>query len=82
MGVFSDALARTKAVDVPHVNGKLLQIALGILNCVFFGVGVIIAGFLTDSVPDMLIGVLQLVIPFVGWVWAVGWGVVMVLNAA
>jgi len=82
MGVLGDVLARTKNVDVPHVNGKLLQIVLGILNCFLFGVGVIIAGFLSNSVPDIIIGILQLVIPFVGWIWAVAWGVVMVLNAS
>ena len=67
-------------MEVPIVDGECLQIVLGIINCIFFGVGVLIAGLVTGNGLDVIIGLLQLVVPFVGWLWALVWGVLMVLN--
>mmetsp|Transcript_5915 Transcript_5915/g.15128 ORF Transcript_5915/g.15128 Transcript_5915/m.15128 type:complete len:83 (+) Transcript_5915:91-339(+) len=77
--VVSQVVSRTKEAKTPTLD-KTLQVILGILNCFLFGVGVIIAGILNNDLPDVVIGILQLVIPFVGWVWAVIWGVLMVLR--
>lgn len=41
----------------------------------------IVLGALKNDTPDILIGVFQLLIPFVGWIWAIIWGVLMVLRA-
>lgn len=67
--------------DVPVVSPGWLQLVLGVLNCFLFGVGVMIAGALNNNLVDVVIGILQLCIPFVGWIWAVIWGVLMVLKA-
>ncbi|KAH9255274.1 hypothetical protein BASA81_006714 [Batrachochytrium salamandrivorans] len=67
--------------EIPVVSPGWLQLLLGVLNCFLFGVGVIIAGALNNSLVDVVIGILQLCIPFVGWIWAVLWGVLMVLKA-
>lgn len=60
---------------------KNLQLICGILNCFLFGIGTIIAGALSNSLADVVIGILQLVIPFVGWVWSVIWGILMIMKA-
>mmetsp|Transcript_472 Transcript_472/g.551 ORF Transcript_472/g.551 Transcript_472/m.551 type:complete len:89 (+) Transcript_472:140-406(+) len=79
-GLCNKVVQRTKNMEVPAVSSTGIQIILGITNCIFFGVGVIIAGFLNESMPDVIIGILQLVIPFIGWFWAVVWGALMILN--
>jgi hypothetical protein len=43
-------------------------------------VGVIIAGVVNEDMPDVVVGLLQLVVPFVGWIVAVFWGVLMILR--
>jgi hypothetical protein len=45
------------------------------------GIGVIIAGVMTNNTVDIVIGVLQLVLFFVGWIWAVIWGILMMVRA-
>ncbi|KFH17526.1 putative transmembrane protein [Toxoplasma gondii MAS] len=79
-----EVIRRTTSLAVPtppSQNEKLSYILLGILNCFLFGVGMIVLGAMKNDTPDVLIGVFQLVIPFVGWVWAVIWGVLIVLKA-
>jgi len=40
---------------------------LGLINCFFFGVGTILDGLFNGcALPTIIIGILQLVIPFVG----------------
>mmetsp|Transcript_473 Transcript_473/g.553 ORF Transcript_473/g.553 Transcript_473/m.553 type:complete len:89 (+) Transcript_473:138-404(+) len=79
-GLCHQVVRRTNNLEVPVVSDTRIQVILGIINCIFFGVGVIIAGFLNKSTPDVIIGILQLVIPFIGWFWAVVWGALMILN--
>jgi hypothetical protein len=43
-------------------------------------VGVIIAGVVNEDMPDVVVGLLQLFVPFVGWIVAVFWGVLMILR--
>lgn len=80
MGVCDEALSKTTGLQTPSGLDRTMQIVLGVLNCFFFGVGVIIAGCLANDMADVLIGVAQLLLPFVGWVWAIIWGILMVLG--
>ncbi|KAI3632884.1 hypothetical protein MIR68_008959 [Amoeboaphelidium protococcarum] len=73
---------KTTKFTVPVTTQPGLTLVLGILNLVFFGIGTIIAGVVNNSLADVVIGILQLLIPFVGWVWSVIWGVLMIGSAA
>ena len=79
MGFFSETWLRIKGLEVPKPK-RNAQIGCGILNCFFFGVGTIIAGILENNLPDVAIGVMQLCIPFVGWIWSICWGILMVAD--
>lgn len=68
-------------VPTPAANDKSKYLLLGILNCFLFGVGMIIIGAMSGDNADLLIGVLQLLLPFVGWIWAVVWGVLLVVRS-
>ena len=80
MGVLSDALNKLQTFSTPQVPSRGSEICLGILNCFFFGVGTIIGGFMSNDLADVLIGVGQLFIPFVGWIWSIVWGVLMITG--
>ncbi|KYK68147.1 putative transmembrane protein [Toxoplasma gondii TgCatPRC2] len=67
--------------EPPSPKDKAAYILLGILNCFFFGLGMIIIGFMQSDVVNMMIGVLQLLLPIVGWIWAVVWGVMIVVRS-
>jgi hypothetical protein len=32
------------------------------------------------DVADIVIGILQFVLPFVGWIWGIVWGVLMIIR--
>ncbi|OEH78340.1 transmembrane protein [Cyclospora cayetanensis] len=69
MSVCDSILNRLKSLEVPtppSANDKTLYLILGVLNCFLFGVGMIIIGVMTADNANLLIGVLQLVLPFVG----------------
>jgi len=77
-------LNKIKNFDVPKPSSsseKTLYLILGIVNIFIFGLGMIIIGALRNDTADLIIGVLQLVLPFVGWVWALIWGVLIILKA-
>ena len=78
MGFFSETANRIKTLTVPAPANRNVQIALGIVNCFFFGIGTIIAGIMENNLPDVAIGVGQLCIPFVGWIWSIVWGLKMI----
>ena len=80
MGLLQETWKKIKTFSTPKVEERGLEIALGITNCIFFGVGTIIAGLLANSLSDVLIGIGQLCLPFVGWIWSVVWGVLMVAG--
>ena len=90
MGACDEFISHTTSLTVPKPHEGWMRILLGILNLFFFGVGTIIAGCLVNDVAHMLIGVCQLLIPFVGWIWSIVWGskyimsrfVAMVLSCA
>jgi len=79
MGLGDDIVNHITTLKTPG-NGSL-GLILGIINCIFFGVGTIIAGALEGSVADIIIGVLQLVLLFIGWIWSVVWGVLMIVRS-
>ena len=74
MGVCDNVLSHTKSLTVPKPSSDAMRIILGIVNFFFFGVGTMIAGCLVDDVSHMIIGLCQLLIPFVGWLWSIVWG--------
>jgi hypothetical protein len=51
-----------------------------LVNFLFFGIGTIVAGFIAYDLSDVLIGLGQLFIPFVGWLWSIAWGVLMICD--
>ncbi|CAB9507050.1 expressed unknown protein [Seminavis robusta] len=76
---FGETWDRIKSFTVPKPE-RNAQILCGICNCFFFGIGTIVAGIIENNLPDVAIGVLQLCVPFVGWVWSVIWGILMILD--
>jgi hypothetical protein len=71
---------RITGMIVPKANDRTAQILCGICNCFLFGVGTIIGGVLDNNLPDVAIGLLQLCVPFVGWLWSIIWGILMILD--
>lgn len=71
-------------LEVPQPTSqkdRLVYGLFGLLNCVFFGTGMIMLGYVENDATDMIIGVLQLLCPIVGWIWAIFWGALIVLKA-
>ena len=78
MGLGDDFVLHITTCKTP-ADG-IVSIVCGIVNCILFGIGTIIAAIIDFNVADILIGVLQLVIPFVGWIWSIVWGVMMIIH--
>ncbi|PHJ22448.1 transmembrane protein [Cystoisospora suis] len=79
----NDIFNRTVHLTVPRApsdKDRIPYVLLGLLNCFFFGLGMIIIGFMENDVVNMMIGVLQLLLPVVGWIWAVVWGVLIIVK--
>ncbi|XXQ34418.1 Transmembrane protein [Plasmodiophora brassicae] len=77
---FGDVVDHTRKGKVPRVGNRIIQVLLGLINCVLFGVGTIFAALVEKSWPDVLIGVLQLILPILGWVWSIIWGILMIVD--
>lgn len=71
---------KVKTIDVPVLEPESLQITLGVLNCIIFGLGVLIAGIVKEDRGDIIIGLLQMLLPFLGWIWAIVWGITMIVR--
>lgn len=65
----------------PTAEEKGLYAVLGVLNCFLFGVGMIILGIIRNDVPDIVIGLIQILLFCLGWIWAILWGVLIVIRA-
>ena len=71
-----------RILDVLTPGRAQTGFACGLLNLFWPGMGTIVAGTLDTSLPDVLIGVLQLLLPFAGRVWSFLWGIVMIIRCA
>lgn len=90
MGIVGDVISRTKGLKVcvsytHQLNAKTpasgtLSLLLGVINILLWGIGTIIGGLLDNKVADIIIGLLQLFVPFIGWIWAIIWGVLMIIR--
>lgn len=78
--VCEEAVNKTTSASTPQLENRGWEIGLGICNCIFFGIGTMIAGFIANDLADVLIGCGQLFIPFVGWIWSIIWGVLMIVG--
>eukprot|EP00389_Voromonas_pontica_P002660 GDKH01003952.1.p1 GENE.GDKH01003952.1~~GDKH01003952.1.p1 ORF type:complete len:91 (+),score=9.26 GDKH01003952.1:28-273(+) len=80
MGTIDQVISRTKALQVPKPGG-VMNIVLGIVNILLPGFGVIIAGAMASDNVDIVLGLFQFLFTFIilGWIWAVVWGVLMIL---
>ena len=78
MGLGDDILGRITGLKTP--GSGLIGLVCGIVNIFLYGIGTIVAGALDNSMADVLIGVLQLVLPFIGWIWSILWAVLMIIN--
>ena len=73
---FIDDIMKT----IPIITSKCMGILIIILNCTFCGVGTMIASGMDTSnggkcnTTQLCYGILQFVIPLVGWVWSWIWG--------
>ncbi|EEA06398.1 uncharacterized protein CMU_008900 [Cryptosporidium muris RN66] len=72
---------KSMSTPMPSVTDKGKYVLLGIFNCILFGVGMIIIGVMNNDAPDIVTGILQLCIPFVGWIWAIVWGILIVSRS-
>jgi hypothetical protein len=67
--------------SIPHSDSVVALIS-GLLNFYLFGLGTIILGLLSDiDLWQTFIGVLQMFIPILGWIWSIIWGVFIIQRA-
>lgn len=45
------------------------------------GLGTIIAGAKTSDVKNIVFGILQVIIPIVGWIWGIIWGILIFMKS-
>jgi hypothetical protein len=80
--LLSRTCEKTKTLTTPKLGADMrgVEMCLGITNCILFGFGTMIGGVMTADIPDVIIGLLQLFIPFVGWLWSILWGILMIMG--
>lgn len=69
---------------VPVVERKpwgIVALILGIIG--LGGVATIIAGVIAKEnlARDIIIGILQIIIPFLGWLWGLVWGILIFVKS-
>lgn len=72
-------IERTKKLEVPTEGDKLVNLICGIIN-IIPGVGMIILGIIHSNFDDFIIGVLQFVIPVIGWIWGLLWAILIITR--
>jgi len=65
---------------IPGID-KTLALVCGIIDFFLFGIGTMIVGIVANDMMQVVIGILQLVIPFVGWLWSIIWGIFIIKKA-
>ncbi|CRG99814.1 conserved Plasmodium protein, unknown function [Plasmodium relictum] len=78
----SNIINKIGNLEVPEQGNSSVNIIFGVLNIFFFGIGMIILGIVNKDVDDLIIGILQFVIPIVGWIWAIIWGILIIIRNA
>ncbi|SCL99027.1 conserved Plasmodium protein, unknown function [Plasmodium chabaudi chabaudi] len=64
---------KIRNMEVPENGNSSINVMLGVVNIFFFGFGMIAIGILNKDPDDLIIGILQLLVPLVGWIWAILW---------
>ncbi|VWU53174.1 conserved protein, unknown function [Hepatocystis sp. ex Piliocolobus tephrosceles] len=76
----SSLVRRIINVEVPDSGNHSLNIILGVVNLFFFGIGLIVLGVVYNNVDDIILGILQLFLPVIGWIWAIIWGILIIIR--
>lgn len=78
--VFWERLKTFSTPTATRQQDKTKYVLLGAINIILFGIGMIVIGILNNDASDIITGVLQLILPFVGWIWAIVWGVAIICR--
>ncbi|CAD2086156.1 conserved Plasmodium protein, unknown function [Plasmodium vinckei] len=71
---------KIRNMEVPENGNSSINVMLGVVNIFFFGFGMIAIGILNKDPDDLIIGILQLLVPLIGWIWAILWGILIVIK--
>ncbi|EAN31922.1 putative integral membrane protein [Theileria parva strain Muguga] len=77
---FKTLFNRIRRGNVPTTGSPAKVYTLGVLNFLLFGFGTAISGITNGCTEDIIIGIMQFIIPFLGWIWSVIWGFLMISD--
>ncbi|CDU16498.1 conserved protein, unknown function [Plasmodium yoelii] len=76
----SRLIDKIRNMEVPEDGNNSINVMLGVINIFFFGFGMIAIGIINKDPDDLIIGILQLLVPLVGWIWAILWGILIIIK--